>query len=217
MDVVILDWLTNLQVPELFGIAALLLHLAAYGIYAREVFHERIRPNVIVWLMWLFGGVVEYVTYNAITGSHWSTDALPIACVVGIGSITIAIAAAQIRNFFQKNEFSFHKPIISDYYLVGFDVAAIVYWLLGGGAVAANFIAVSTSIITFIPLWRTTYQHPQGEQPLPWALWTCAYFCMCMAVITGTGAGEIGLYIFPIYYLLLHLVVLILSLRTKTA
>jgi hypothetical protein len=202
-----------LSIAEFFGVCALVLHLIAYGLYAREVFHERIRPNVITWLMWLFGGVVELVTYDAIFGAHWSSSALPFACVIGIGGITLAIAYAQLRNYRKKTIYRFHRPIALDYLLVLFDLAAIVYWLLGGDAVIANMLAVSTSLITFIPLWRTTYQDPEGEQDLPWILWSCAYLLMIGAVYFGDAPHELGLYFYPVYYLLLHMSIAVLTLR----
>jgi hypothetical protein len=202
-----------LSLAEFFGVSALVLHLIAYGFYAHEVFHERIRPNVITWLMWLFGGVVELVTYNAIVGSHWSTNALPFACVLGIGGITIAIAIAQLRNRRNRTQYRYHRPVLSDYFLVLFDASAVLYWIFGGNAVIANALAVSTSIITFIPLWRTTYLDPDGEQNLPWIIWSIAYLCMFFAVYLGESSSEIGLYIFPLYYFFLHLVVAILTIR----
>lgn len=199
---------------EFFGTASLILHLIAYFIYAREVFSERIRANVIVWLLWLFGGVVELLTYHAITGSHWTTDALPIACVIGVGGITLAMAFAQLKHYLRKTVYdAYHAPETKDWYLVGFDLAALVLWIWSGNAVWANVLAVSTTIITFIPQWRTTYRHPQHENYLPWSIWSVAYIFMLMAVITGDGAHEWGLYFFPIYYFALHAVVVWLSLR----
>ena len=200
---------------EFFGICALVLHLIAYGFYAHEVFHERIRPNVITWLMWLFGGVVELMTYNAITGSHWSSNALPFACVIGIGAITATMAYAQLRNTRNKTQYLYHKPLLSDYFLVLFDGVAVVYWLFGGNPVLANALAVCTSIITFIPLWRTTYQDPEGEQDIPWILWSVAYVFMFLAIYTGESSSEWGLYIFPVYYFALHVVVALLTIRRK--
>ncbi len=210
MDFTSTMYLTN---AEFFGITALVLHLIAYGIYAREVFHERIKANVITWLMWLFGGIVELLTYAAITGAHWSTDALPFACVLGIGFITLSIGLAQLRNTLSGTHYVFHKPILTDYFLFAFDALAALYWLYGGTAVIANTLAVSTSIITFIPLWRTTYNNPEGEQDLPWIIWSMAYICMFLAVILGEGSQEAGLYIYPIYYFILHAVTVVLTIR----
>ncbi len=195
---------------EVFGTAAFSLHVLGYIIYARHVLSEKIRPNAATWFMWLFGGIVELVTYDAITGSHWSTTALPFACVIGVGIIGISITIAQLRN---KGRVVYHKPTRSDYYLVAFDMLAGALWLLGFSPVLANMIAVSTSITTFIPLWRTTYNEPKSEDPIPWMIWCAAYTMMTLAIMMGNGSGEIGLYFYPLYYFALHFTVIILITR----
>lgn len=199
-------------ISEIFGVIAFFLHILGYIVYSREVFHSRIRPNVATWMMWLFGSTVEFLTYNAIDGAHWSMSALPFACLLGIGGTCLAIVVTQLRNGKAGNVI-YHKPERSDYYLVSFDILAAYVWLGGWGASLANFIAVSTSIVAFIPIWKTTYREPQSENPIPWILWCFAYIAMLGAVATGEGLLSTGLYIYPIYYLILHAVVLFLSLR----
>ncbi len=200
---------------EFFGTSALIVHLVAYAIYAKEVFHERVRPNVVTWFMWLFGGVVEYATYEAIPGSNWATNALPLACVIGITLIAVAICVSQIRNYIAKRGYNYHSPSALDYAIVVFDMAAAIYWLLGGDPFLANAFAVGTSFITFIPLWRTTYINPEGEKPLAWVLWSVAYTFMLLAIMTGPSKNTSALYFFPLYYLLLHIVVVGLSIRSQ--
>jgi hypothetical protein len=198
------------NVSELFGSGAFILHLAGYYIYAKGVLTAQIRANVATWLMWLFGGVVEFLTYDNIAGAHWSTSALPFACLIGIGCICAAIFVAQLRN---GHDVVYHRPERNDYFLAGFDIVAATVWLSGGGAAIANMIAVSTSIVQFIPLWKTTYHQPASERATPWVIWCLAYLMMTLAVVTGKGSGEIGLYFYPIYYLALHLVVVVLALK----
>lgn len=200
---------------ELFGTAALCTHLVAYGVYARDVFSSRIRPNLISWLMWLFGGLVELFTYNAIENAHWSTSTLPFACVVGIGGICIATLVAQAQAG-RSSQLTFYPPERVDYFMVSFDVVALFWWLVGNAAAFANFFAVGTSVITFIPIWRTTYKNPEGEHSLPWILWSVAYLFMFMAVLTSEGSGNAELYFYPVYYFVLHVVMVFLCLRKQT-
>jgi hypothetical protein len=199
---------------ELFGSLAFILHLAGYTLYAKEVLVARIRPNVATWLMWLFGALVEFLTYDHITGSHWATSALPFACLIGVASICIAIGIAQWRN---GEDVIYHKPTRGDYSLVGFDVVAAGVWLGGGGAALANVIAVSTSVVSFIPIWRTTLLQPNSERPLPWILWCFAYLAMTLSVATGSGSSEVSLYFYPLYYLALHSIVLALALKKEVS
>jgi hypothetical protein len=163
--------------------------------------------------MWLFGGLVEFFTYNAIKSSHWSTSALPLACVLGIGMICVVTSIAQFRSSKAAAGLVFLPPERVDYFMVGFDVTALLGWVIGLGAAIANFFAVSTSIVTFIPIWRTTWKDPTGERPLPWALWSLAYAFMFFAVACGEGAWNAELYFYPVYYFILHVVMVFLSMR----
>lgn len=191
-------------VAELYGSAAFIAHLLGYWIYAKQVMQEKIQPNVATWLMWLFGGVVEFLTYDAIPGSHWSTSALPFACMVGVGAICVSMAVTQLRNGTNK---IYTAPIKSDYYLLGFDASAGILLILGINPVLANIIAVSTSFTTFQPTWRAVKSNPDSENQIPWLVWCSAYALMTLAVAFGDSGTEIGLYFYPIFYLILHAIV----------
>lgn len=203
-----------LSMPDisiLFGTLAFLFHLFGYATYGWYIFHGNIRPNAISWLMWLFGGAIEYVTYDAIEGSHWSSTLLPLACVISISGIfltTLYIQLAQRRQDSRK-KVVYHKPEKIDCYLTSFDLGAGVFWILGGSAIVANWFAVSTSIFTFLPIWRTTIQHGE-EHPRPWILWTIAYAFMLGSVITQNDQQVVARSFFPVYYLILHSVMIFL-------
>ncbi len=199
---------------ELFGSLAFVIYLAAYVLYAKKVLAAEIRANAATWLMWLFGGYVEYATYTHIPGAHWATNALPLACLIGVGSICTVICIAQRKN--RENTVAYHEPERVDYLLLSFDVIAGAYWLAGGDATTANAIAVLSSIGSYWPLWRTTKEKPGSERPLPWFLWSLALAMMLAAVATGENTQkEVGLYIYPAYYLVLHGITLCLALRYR--
>ena len=81
-----------------FGILAFSLHLLAYGMYAQQVFAEKVKPNVATWFMWLFGGIVEWQTYDHMTDSHWSTSLLSRKCVsVGVVLAVLFITSQKFR------------------------------------------------------------------------------------------------------------------------
>lgn len=103
----------------------------------------------------------------------------------------------------------FHKPERIDYYLMSFDASAGVIWLLFSMPALANIIAVSTSIVTFVPIWRTTFATGE-ERPLPWLLWSLAYAGMAVVVLLEGGESLYEKLFYPLYYLFLHIVVLCL-------
>lgn len=199
---------------EFFGILALTLHLVGYGLYGWSVFHEWGRPHILTWFMWFGGGIVEYATYQAIPGAHWSSNALPLACVMGLGFITLAIIISHFKHWFRGTEYQYESPEIKDYWLFGFDAGAGLLWWGGQWQAAlANIVAVGTSVFTFIPIWRTVYQKPDSEHYLPWIIWTAAYMAMFIAVLTGPGSKEWELYFYPLTYFVFHAIVALLCLR----
>lgn len=202
---------------EIFGVTALTLHLIGYAMYGWMIFHEWGRPHILTWFMWLAGGIVEYATYQAIPGAHWSSNALPFACVLGLGFITLAIIFAQVKNWFRGTEYMYEPPETKDYWLFGFDAGAGLFWWIDKWSAAfANFIAVGTSVFTFIPLWRATWRNPDSEHYLPWTVWTAAYMAMFLAVMTGPGAREWELYVYPLTYFVFHAIVVLLCLRVSS-
>lgn len=202
------------SLAEIFGIAAFSLHLTAYLLYAYFIFRGSVRPNAASWFMWLVGGWVEYLTYDAIGDGHWSTSALPFACVIGLSIIFATTVFLQMRSRIGRTHQSmqYHAPERADYFLVLFDLSTLVIWLKWSLAGLANMLAVGSSIVTFIPIWRTTYETHE-ENPVPWLMWCMAYTCMFVAV-SIEGGEELAFKLFyPIYYFGLHLVVALLCFK----
>lgn len=199
---------------EIFGVAAFLLHMVAYGLYAHQVFNEKVKPNAATWLMWLFGGIIEWQTYDHMTNSHWSSSLLPLACVLGLSTIAMVTIASQIRERRRgSGRTVYHKPELQDWTFVSFDVAALAIWFVFGLAEEANALAVATTIVTFIPIWRTTWREPDSERPLMWIIWCVAYLFMLASILSRGGDNLWWQSFYPVYYLALHLVVALLALR----
>lgn len=197
-----------------FGILAFVLHLVAYVMYAQQVLAEKVKPNVATWLMWLFGGIVEWQTYDHMTDSHWSSSLLPLACVLGLVAITLATIVSQVRERWRgTGRVIYHKPKLHDWAFVSFDVMALAIWLWFDLAELANTIAVGTTIVTFIPIWRTTWQEPESERPTMWLIWCTAYMCMLAAVLLRGSDNLLWQSFYPLYFFALHAVVAVLAFR----
>lgn len=195
----------------LFGTLALLLHVAAYAWYAQGIFRGRTRPNAASWFMWLVGAWVEYRTFDAID-SHWATSALPLACFIGCCAIFVVTAVLQLAKRAAGSREVVYQPARgTDYLAVGFDLGAWALYLATGGAAWANVLAVTTSIVSFIPIWRSTLRHGH-ELPGPWFVWCAAYLAMLGAVLTGPGTEVLLQSVYPVYYFLLSAVAAALSL-----
>ncbi|MCW5576054.1 MAG: hypothetical protein KIT13_08160 [Burkholderiales bacterium] len=198
-----------MTLPVLFGVLALLLHLAGYAWYALGVLRGRTRPNAASWFMWLVGAWVEYRTFDAID-SHWTSSALPLACFLGCCAIFAVTAVLQFaKRAAGSREIVYQPARGTDYLAVGFDLAAWVLYVVTGGAAWANALAVTTSIVSFVPIWKTTLRHGH-EAPGPWFVWCAAYLAMLGAVLSGPGTQVLAQSVYPVYYFLLSAVVLAL-------
>lgn len=203
----------DLLKPDLLfslSLLAFLLHISGYVVYATFTLQAKIKPNAASWLMWMFGGVIEFLTYSAIDGETWFGSSLPLACVIGLALIFFTTLFAEYRSRLKKVPgHVFHKPEPVDYGLISFDAFAGLIWLTFNTPFLANTLAVSSSIVTFIPIWKTTLQTGE-ERVLPWCLWCLAYTAMLLVVLLEGGANILKQLIYPIYYLLLHGIVLLL-------
>jgi hypothetical protein len=194
----------------LFGTLALLLHLAGYGWYALGILRGRTRPNAASWFMWLVGAWVEYRTFDAID-SHWATSALPLACFLGCCAIFAVTAVLQLAKRAAGSREVIYLPARgTDYLAVGFDLGAWALYVATGGAAWANVLAVTTSVVSFIPIWKSTLRHGH-EAPGPWFVWCAAYLAMLGAVLSGPGTQVLAQSVYPAYYFLLTVVVAALT------
>ena len=199
-----------MTLSAVLGLLALLLHLAGYAWYALGILRGRTRPNAASWFMWLIGAWVEYRTFDAID-SHWATSALPLACFLGCCAIFAVTAALQLaKRAAGSREVVYHPARGTDYLAVGFDLAARALYVLTGGAAWASVLAVTTSVVSFIPIWRSTLRHGH-EMPGPWFVWCAAYLAMLAAVLSGPGTQMLAQSFYPVYYFLLSAVVAMLS------
>ncbi|MBY0309862.1 hypothetical protein K2Q16_01815 [Patescibacteria group bacterium] len=195
----------------LLSLLVFILHITGYIVYAINTLREDIKPNAASWLMWMFGGVIEYATYEAIDSETWFSSSLPIACLIGLTMIFIATVVVQVRHRLSGNgnTVTFHKPQTLDYGLMSFDASAGLIWYFLHLPTLANMLAVSSSVVTFFPIWRTTLRTGQ-EKPAPWIFWCLAYLGMATIVFFEGGQAILNQLFYPLYYLLLHIGVLIL-------
>jgi hypothetical protein len=198
------------DIAIVFGSIAFILHLCGYVWYSLTVLSGKTKPNAASWLMWLFGAWVEFKTFDAID-HHWSSSALPFACMLGVGLVFFATLVMQLRSRISgSNHTIYEESDPRDYLLVGADAGAYALFLMTGAAAWANWIAVGSSVVTFYPIWKTTYRSPENERPWPWLIWSAAYTMMFLAVLAEGGEEVFAKSFYPIFYLALHLPVALL-------
>ncbi len=187
------------------AIFAGVLHIVAFAIYNRQMLHGTSVPNAATWTLWAFLTVLNASSYLVMSGDIVKTilpAASSLACI-----LTFVYAGA--RGKLSR--------------LDGWDRVALVVGLVSGfvwlryhSATYANLILQISVAISFVPTCRGVWNDSRVERPAPWFIWSSAYV-FSMAVVALRWRGQYEDLVYPLNGLVLHAVVGLLSMRTRTA
>lgn len=180
------------------SIFAGLMQLLGYLFYSLGTFSDKIKPNAASWSIWAFGAVLESASYIFLSRDLLK-NILPIVCAF---SAIIFFLICVFRGRFESIS-SFEKKIVA------LDIIITLLWYFSESAFLANMLLVLTAIISFIPIIIHVNKDPTYESALPWFIWTGAYVCMLFVVIVRWEKWEDVIY--PVIFLILHLIVAILA------
>lgn len=188
------------------GLIAGTLQAAAYLLYARFVIRCETRPNGMSWLMWAYGTFVFFfVEFD--TNAPFSLLFLPAVC-------TLSAVLIALYSFYKS---SYIPPERQDYIALVVDVTLMTTYLALLAAFGLGYLPellrtdvgmiflVLTSfstLVTFYPIMRTTFESPRDENPLPWFMWTIAYSLLLYTVFLENIGWQYAIY--PILNILLH-------------
>jgi hypothetical protein len=181
-------------------LAAALVQLVGYGAYARLLLRGDIVANPTSWSLWALGSIIEVFAYGAVT-HDMAKLALPAACCAA----SIVIAAVTL---FQAR---FSRPDLTDVGAALMDVGVILIWVFSHNADLTYVWFLVDVLLTFAPIIRSTYSHPEDEQALPWVVWTVAYGLLFAACLLRWEGVETLL--LPAIYVMCHLTVGVLAIR----
>lgn len=189
------------EISIVLGFMAGATQLLGYWVYNRGA-GEKI--NTGSWSIWAFGGIVDLVSYAALTGD-WVKDILPAACAVAaIGTFCYAIV---------KKRFSW--PDKTDWAFVGLDGIVTVIWYFTN-AVLANLLYQVSTVVSFLPICRGLLSGRENEKPMPWLIWTFAYSLLTASVFLRLQRWEELAY--PVTHVAVHFITarIALSKQKKT-
>ena len=182
------------KVSIVLGFTAGAVQLLGYWVYNKKA-GEKI--NTGSWSIWALAGVIDLVSYIALTGD-WVVNILPAVC-----------AAAAIGTFgyaFARKRLSWPDKV--DWLFVGVDGVITVVWIFTN-AVVANLLYQISTISSFIPMYRGQLAGKEKEDPLPWLIWTLAYSLLTAAAYLRLQLWEELVY--PVSHVATHLVVALIA------
>ena len=192
------------------GLLAAALQVAGYLIYIRSFLRQSIRPNAASYFMFAYG--TAFVTFLAWENGATSRElALPMACT----SMSFIVAGICLRDNMTERVDRFEAGVfVSDLLLtIAFGVLVLSGIDKAHFAVAFLLLGNVTTLTAFLPILRSTWRSPSRELPLPWMVWTSAYFVLFLATIVETGTAKPALLVYPLLNLGLHLAMVLLSIR----
>ncbi|HMO79085.1 MAG TPA: hypothetical protein PJ997_01105 [Candidatus Paceibacterota bacterium] len=165
--------------------------------YWRGVRSGKIDPNAASWFIWAYGSLLNFATYNIMSGDMVK-DILPFMCSV---SCMVIFALMVYRNGIGRLD-------KIDYAIIASDIAVTFIWFLIG-ATEANLTLQLTEFISFIPLIRGLLRGTDKEEILPWAIWSVAYTLMTVTVVIRWDKWQDVVY--PVVAVVLHMTILVVS------
>ncbi|MDP2683723.1 MAG: hypothetical protein Q8P20_01575 [bacterium] len=154
------------------GIAAALVHGAAYILYNVHAKLGKSSPNVTTWSIWALFAIINTLSYYEMSGD----------AVVTLQFFTGSVACI-FTFFYTLTIGKFSWPGKKDWGCFFLVLIAILVWWKFESVTGANMIFVIAFIISFIPTYIGVLRDPLKEMPMSWALWSIAYIITTTNVV----------------------------------
>lgn len=189
----------------LFGVLAALIQIYGYWLYNKAIYTGKIKPNPASWFLWSLGNIIASWSYLELVHDV-SRGLLPLVCaIISVGTF-----------FFALFKGKFEKPDRESVLISIVDLQVIGFWLLTESETWTNLLMQIDAMVSFLPIIRDTWKHPEYEKPKPWFVWCVAYTLFFVSIILSWEKWWDIMY--PVNYLFLHLTVaLIAKFRTANA
>jgi hypothetical protein len=187
---------------ELAGLSAAAVHAAGYVAYYRRVRDGTVRPNATSVSLWLFGNIVSLWGYALVT-HDWYKLGVPITCTAGMCIIAV-------QTFWRYGLAGVDR---ADVVVAGLDVSIIATWFFSRSVPLTYAALLIDTLLSFIPIWRSTFAEPGREHATPWVIWSVAYLLMLVtAVVRWEGMMPVLL---PAVYIFCHATIAALAVRAR--
>lgn len=139
------DWKTIL------GIIAIILTLASYARYIRDVINKKTHPHVYSWFLWSF---ITLIAFSLQLSGHAGFGAL-VTLTVGILATIIFLLS-----FFQGGK---RDIVLADKIFFVLATVALGLWLLAKQPVISTILITIVDLMTFFPTIRKSWNKPFSE------------------------------------------------------
>lgn len=185
-----------------------LLQALGYTVYIWKSLRKEVNPNPTTWLMFGYGtALLTVLEWDR--NARWELLVLPIICAV----LSVAVAAiCYFRGTLRWPNEPYSRAAF------GTDIALTVGYVSVGLASLLSFVSEderkllaltflilsnASTVVSFVPIVKETWDDPSQEHPLAWTIWTLAYATLGYVTFREEGAWT-EFMIYPISCALLH-------------
>ena len=179
----------NLQI--LGAIVVGILYIASYVTYIRDIIPGKTKPERASWLIWLVLGTI------ALTSQYALGARVSLALVL---TQTLGVTIIFILSLWRGVGLPGHKDVVA----IIFACLGLVLWVYTDQPILALLIVIAIDAIGVYLTAIKAYKYPSSETVSAWAL-------ACLAgVVTVLTIGDfsIGVLLYPIYTIILNIVIL---------
>lgn len=184
------------DIQPLLGVAAGVLGIVDYLLYARSILRGKTKPNAATWIgtsaVWIVG-LLSYFLVGA-------RDTLWFVASSTFGSMLVAGLSLRYGVRWQR----------SDYVCLAGAAVAGALGLATESPMIALYAAMVVDFLAIFPTVAKTWRHPDWEELFPWIV-TCIGGVFTVAAVALPWTVEIAAY--PLYLLAMNSIVLLLICR----
>lgn len=204
-----------------FAILSGMLQAYGYLHYAAKAYRREIEPNPTSWLMWGYGTALIFV-FSLDSGASAAMLVLPGVCA--LSSIVVGIICWRHGTLRWPTAGWERSSLQGDLALTTVYAASWIF--MGAGLlseaqkettdIAALVVGNLSTVVTFVPIFISTWREPRNEHPFPWSVWSLAYVALAGATLSSPE-WTWYLLVYPLECLALHLAMACLSRRRELA
>lgn len=188
------------MLPEQIIYLGLVIYIAGYYFYIKDIFLGDTRPNLVSWLLWVLGPIVgAFLQFKGGAG----LSLLPIL-VGGLGPLTIV-------GIFLWRKNGFWKITLFDIICGVFSMIAILIYVITHNLSFSIIFAILSDALGFIPTYKKSWTNPESES---WGMYAASALFNVIGVLT-IRSWSFPIYSFGIYLVIGNLLQLVIMYRRK--
>jgi len=172
-----------MDISSIFGLMAGITALLTYIFYFKQTLKGQSTPNPSTWIIWLFIGIINSITYFSLTDNNLTQSLLVFA-------VTFSVCSICIYSLF-KGKFSKISKIEIIVFVLA--VTITIFWQLTANNRISNLLLQGIYVISFIPTILGLMKGTGKENHLAWSIGVVAYSLLIISILFDPQVDWIAL------------------------